>query len=496
MAGNLSVGDFAAVVSTYRAEAGSGYLEVLQGNVVEILAVGAGDESGWVYAKRKYERGGHEFQTLGWLPASQLSKTPNQVLAEIYASQAVRSWSAELDSAARKGYLAPVAFNEQLTVHSLGEPAGWAYVSRTSKPHQRGWVPIETVFATAPMRDHRGLNSHGAVPGASSHGGPPAYHARPERIPTLLRPTPDDSALLQHNEPVNILGSSEGWMQVRRRGGQEGWVRSNHIRWAPLPQEPASSQVRTGPETSREFEQAAGTGSSTSSSSEAPAPSPQAPLACVRPAPNPGCNLRKGDLQRRWRSMTEAEAVIDINATEDVRMGSRWQCFSNSWRELWFEFVVPREFCDPILQFADRDRTVMCEFAEKAVMLCKAAAMGDGDRYWKIARTSDLREVRNQGRSICPVKNQLWDTIVCSLAFEVVLQKFRKIPSIQGMLLGTGDTLIAESSRDQLWGVDLAQGDNSISTPSEWRGINLLGWALMEVRDVLRGLTPFDTTTT
>ena len=39
---------------------------------------------------------------------------------------------------------------------------------------------------------------------------------------------------------------------------------------------------------------------------------------------------------------------------------------------------------------------------------------------------------------------------------------------------------------DRIWGIGLAAEDARASQPEQWRGLNLLGYALMEVRDRLR----------
>ena len=55
------------------------------------------------------------------------------------------------------------------------------------------------------------------------------------------------------------------------------------------------------------------------------------------------------------------------------------------------------------------------------------------------------------------------------------------------MLLQTGDTLIAEATRDdRTWGIGIDVGDPLVQIPSRWYGANILGWALMEVRAALR----------
>lgn len=39
---------------------------------------------------------------------------------------------------------------------------------------------------------------------------------------------------------------------------------------------------------------------------------------------------------------------------------------------------------------------------------------------------------------------------------------------------------------DRIWGIGLAADNLEVENPNVWRGLNLLGFALMEVRDFLR----------
>ena len=54
-------------------------------------------------------------------------------------------------------------------------------------------------------------------------------------------------------------------------------------------------------------------------------------------------------------------------------------------------------------------------------------------------------------------------------------------------LLGTGDSIIVEASPlDRVWGIGLGAANELATNPERWRGLNLLGFALMEVRERLR----------
>ncbi len=67
------------------------------------------------------------------------------------------------------------------------------------------------------------------------------------------------------------------------------------------------------------------------------------------------------------------------------------------------------------------------------------------------------------------------------------LAKFSQNPELFEFLDSTGDSVLVEGSPyDGIWGVKLGIDDARILNPNEWQGKNLLGFALMEVRDILR----------
>jgi hypothetical protein len=60
------------------------------------------------------------------------------------------------------------------------------------------------------------------------------------------------------------------------------------------------------------------------------------------------------------------------------------------------------------------------------------------------------------GRRIQGVDHLLWDRVVCSVARHVIMTKFRAIPWLASLLLGTNDAVLAEATRyDTVWGIGL-----------------------------------------
>jgi ribA/ribD-fused uncharacterized protein len=170
------------------------------------------------------------------------------------------------------------------------------------------------------------------------------------------------------------------------------------------------------------------------------------------------------------------------------REGKLYREFSNFYKDAPpFQFVLPA--------FARRDGlpdTVHCEFSEKAIMVAKAAMMGDEEAFHSISVAKFPKEAKDLGRGVRNFDQDLWTSHLEELAFEVVRQKFDSCKQLRSVLLSTGDALLVEAApNDTIWGVGLSTTDDRVYHPSQWRGQNILGYSLMRARSVLRGETMF-----
>ena len=65
--------------------------------------------------------------------------------------------------------------------------------------------------------------------------------------------------------------------------------------------------------------------------------------------------------------------------------------------------------------------------------------------------------------------------------------KFSQSIPLRDFLLNTQERVLVEASPvDRIWGIGLAADDSEVANPPKWRGLNLLGFALMDVRERLR----------
>jgi ribA/ribD-fused uncharacterized protein len=66
------------------------------------------------------------------------------------------------------------------------------------------------------------------------------------------------------------------------------------------------------------------------------------------------------------------------------------------------------------------------------------------------------------------------------------LAKFGQHPDLRGFLRWTGRKVLVEASPyDRSWGIGMTATNPGTARPSRWRGLNLLGFALTQVREHL-----------
>lgn len=116
-------------------------------------------------------------------------------------------------------------------------------------------------------------------------------------------------------------------------------------------------------------------------------------------------------------------------------------------------------------------------------MAQKAVLFGDIASATKIVNTSDPKEQKALGRLVNGFNEAVWNQHKLDIMVKGLLLKFGQNESLKQQLLATGDKILVEGSpHDKIWGVGLHYSDELILSEKTWRGQNLLGKALMEVR--------------
>ena len=90
------------------------------------------------------------------------------------------------------------------------------------------------------------------------------------------------------------------------------------------------------------------------------------------------------------------------------------------------------------------------------------------------------------GREVRNFDQQVWERHRFDIVVEGNLGKFGQHEALKEFLLGTSDRILVEASPvDRIWGIGLAADNADAENPNLWKGLNLLGFALMEVRNRL-----------
>lgn len=126
--------------------------------------------------------------------------------------------------------------------------------------------------------------------------------------------------------------------------------------------------------------------------------------------------------------------------------------------------------------------------AEHWMMAGKALLFEDHDTFLKIVAADKPGEVKELGRQIKNFDQHVWDLHKYEIVKRGCIHKFSNHVKLKDYLLNTGDRVLVEASPvDTIWGIGVTHEARNVENPHTWKGLNLLGFALMETRDMLLG---------
>lgn len=119
---------------------------------------------------------------------------------------------------------------------------------------------------------------------------------------------------------------------------------------------------------------------------------------------------------------------------------------------------------------------------EQYMMAQKALLFNDIEMLKAILSTTDPKKIKQYGRDVKNFDIEIWDRNKLDIVIQGNTYKFKQNKDLLTLLLNTGDAYLAECTvYDSIWGVGTYSHD-----PSQWKGQNLLGIALMFVRDTIK----------
>jgi ribA/ribD-fused uncharacterized protein len=121
--------------------------------------------------------------------------------------------------------------------------------------------------------------------------------------------------------------------------------------------------------------------------------------------------------------------------------------------------------------------------AEHFMMFEKARLFGDDEAAQRILAADHPGDAKKLGRAVRGFDEARWRIARFEIVTAGSLAKFSQCPALRSFLLGTTDRVLVEASpRDPVWGIGLSENDAAARDPDHWRGLNLLGFALMRAR--------------
>lgn len=121
--------------------------------------------------------------------------------------------------------------------------------------------------------------------------------------------------------------------------------------------------------------------------------------------------------------------------------------------------------------------------AEHYMMAQKAELFGDHISYQRIVTSQYPSEAKKLGREISNFNDDVWLKHRFDIVVQGNIRKFSQNIRLRDFLLGTSGKVPVEASpADRIWGIGLSADDKDSENPLNWRGLNLLGFALMKVR--------------
>lgn len=119
------------------------------------------------------------------------------------------------------------------------------------------------------------------------------------------------------------------------------------------------------------------------------------------------------------------------------------------------------------------------------MMAEKARLFGDEEALKDILKAYHPNQMKLIGKKVRNFDQNIWDEKKISIVKIGNLAKFSQNPKIKKFLIGTHSKILVKTNEyDPIWGIGLSKEDENINNPMKWKGQNLLGFILMDIREI------------
>lgn len=158
---------------------------------------------------------------------------------------------------------------------------------------------------------------------------------------------------------------------------------------------------------------------------------------------------------------------------------SEFRAPSYMWANVFYEKLVKTETFPAEVEFTS---------AEQYMMYCKAMLFVDFEIAEKILAQDDPRKIKELGRQVRRFNEDTWYVFRWRFVYAGNKYKFTQSEVLKETLFATqGTTIVEASPYDNIWGIGLKEDDPKAQQRSTWKGKNLLGEILTELRIELMG---------
>ena len=124
--------------------------------------------------------------------------------------------------------------------------------------------------------------------------------------------------------------------------------------------------------------------------------------------------------------------------------------------------------------------------AEQYMMYMKAKTFGDQSSMTLIMNAANPAHQKRLGKAVANFNPVKWDEVKEDIVYDACLAKYSQDKDLGDELVKTGGKILVEASPyDTIWGIGMGELDPDATDETKWKGQNLLGKALMRVRDYL-----------